>query len=118
MSKAKVKKTNLIDQTKTYSHKIFLANLGLYGKVYEEGKSLADKTSSKYKTISSKNSELFEDLIARGEKVQNNLIETVKKAKDEQMSSIEVKVKSLRESFAKASKSLIPTKTIASDKAA
>jgi len=117
MSKAKVTKTNLLDQTKTYSHKIFLANLGMYGKVFEESKALADKSVSKYKNLTSKNSELLEDLIARGEKVQSSMIESVKKAKNEQMSSIEGRVKSLRENLVKAKDAIIPAKKAADEKA-
>ena len=117
MSKAKVTKTNLLDQTKTYSHKIFLANLGVFGKVYEESKLLADKSLNKYKDITSKNSEMLEDLIARGEKVQSSMIETVKKAKNEQMTTIEVRVKSLRANLSKAKDAIVPAKKVETEKA-
>ncbi len=101
-------KTNVLETAKSTAHNVFLANLGFYGKVYEQGQDLykqtgekLKQTEEKYKELLGKRSEIFEDLIKRGEVVQKDAVETFEKVKTEQKSALDERLEAMRGSFEK-----------------
>ena len=67
---------------------IFLATLGLYGKIYEQGTDLSSQ-------ISDKTQHVFNDLVSRGEKLERQA-----KKKYSQL-KIEDRIENIRNNFAK-----------------
>jgi hypothetical protein len=79
-----------IEKTNTLAKDLFLANLGLAGKVFEQSQDLLKQTEAKFKETEgkvkdtySKRNELFDSLIARGEKVQSSTISKFEESKIE-----------------------------------
>lgn len=84
------------EKTNTLVKDMFLANLGLAGKVFEQSQDLLKQTEAKlketetkFKDAYSKRTELFESLIARGEKVQSDTFTKFEESKTELTSKIE-----------------------------
>lgn len=78
-----------IEKTNPLAKDLFLANLGLAGKVFEQSQDLFKQTEGKVKDAYSKRTELFENLIARGEKVQSSTISKFEESKTELTGKIE-----------------------------
>lgn len=68
--KTESKVVELREQATTAIRKAYLANLGLYGKLYEEGQERIESLKAARGDLRSKSTELFEELVARGEKLQ------------------------------------------------
>lgn len=75
MSEAK----NTVEKASGLAKDLFLANLGLAGKAYEQGVDFVKFTESKYKETESKlkdtyskRNEIFDGLVERGQKVQDD----------------------------------------------
>ena len=70
--KTESKVVELREQSTTAVRKAYLANLGLYGKLYEEGQERIESLKTARVDLRSKSTELFEELVARGEKLQSD----------------------------------------------
>lgn len=116
---------NTVEKASGLAKDLFLANMGLAGKAYEQGVDFVKATEGKYKDTEtklkdtySKRNEIFDGLVERGQKVQDDAkaqfesrtseikskIEDTKsqaKAKFESLKSesIEARVKELRETL-------------------
>jgi hypothetical protein len=84
-----------VEKTNTLAKELFLANLGLAGKVIEDGQDLIKQTEAKFKEtevkvkdIYSKRSELFTGLVARGEKVQSEAVSKFEETKTQAVSKL------------------------------
>ncbi len=107
MSKTE-EKASVLEQAKSTARNVFLANLGFYGKVYEQGQELVKQTEEKYKEteekakgLIEKREEIFEGLVKRGEEVQSQALETLEKVKSEQKSALDERLQTMRGSFEK-----------------
>ncbi|WP_269620137.1 hypothetical protein [Zhongshania sp. BJYM1] len=85
-----------IEKANALAKDVFLANLGLAGKVFEQSQELLKQTEAKLKETESKckdayskRNEFFDSLVARGEKVQSDTISMVKDSKTQFTSKIE-----------------------------
>ncbi|CAA0103495.1 Uncharacterised protein [Zhongshania aliphaticivorans] len=85
-----------IEKASAIAKDVFLANLGLAGKVFEQSQDLLKQTEaklketeSKYKDAYSKRNELFDSLVARGEKVQSDTLTKFEESKTQLTSKIE-----------------------------
>lgn len=86
MSEVKTK----IEKAGDLAKDVFLAQLGLAGKAYEQAESMVKKTEEKYKETETKlkdtynkREEIFNGLIARGEKVQSDAKAKLEESKTE-----------------------------------
>jgi hypothetical protein len=119
-----------IEKANALAKEVFLANLGLAGKVFEQSQDLLKQTEAKLKETESKckdayskRNEFFDSLVVRGEKVQSDTLskiedgksQVVSKFKDtkaqaiakfeelksESNAAVEGQIKTLREGFEK-----------------
>jgi len=85
-----------IEKANALAKDVFLANLGLAGKIFEQSQDLLKQTEAKLKETESKckdayskRNEFFDSLVARGEKVQSDTIAKFEEGKTELSSKIE-----------------------------
>ncbi|MDF1692573.1 MAG: hypothetical protein P1U47_09385 [Zhongshania sp.] len=85
-----------IEKANALAKEIFLANLGLAGKVFEQSQDLfkqteakLKETESKCKDAYSKRNEFFDSLVVRGEKVQGDVVSKFETSKTQLTSKIE-----------------------------
>lgn len=76
-TQAKTQTQTTFEKANAVARDLFLANLGLYGKAFEQSQEFYNKTQASYKQAGDKVQELvgkrekiFADLVKRGEKVQ------------------------------------------------
>lgn len=94
----------LTEKAGTLARNVYLANLGLYGKLYEQGQDLYKQTEQKYRQTGEKARELygkrekiFNDLVKRGEEVQSQAKETFEKVTTEQRKALDERFEKLKE---------------------
>ncbi|MFT4918057.1 MAG: hypothetical protein ACI8RU_000670 [Zhongshania aliphaticivorans] len=85
-----------IEKANALAKEVFLANLGLAGKVFEQSQEVFKQTEAKIKETEtkakdaySKRNEFFDSLVARGEKVQNDAVSKFESSKTQVTSKIE-----------------------------
>jgi hypothetical protein len=85
-----------IEKANALAKELFLANLGLAGKVFEQSQDLLKQTEAKLKETESKckdayskRNELFDSLVTRGEKVQSDTLSKFEESKTQLTSKIE-----------------------------
>ena len=85
-----------IEKANALAKDVFLANLGLAGKIFEQSQDLLKQTEAKLKETESKckdayskRNEFFDSLVTRGEKVQSDTIAKFEEGKTELSSKIE-----------------------------
>lgn len=85
-----------IEKANALAKEVFLANLGLAGKVFEQSQDLLKQTEAKLKETESKckdayskRNEFFDSLVARGEKVQSDTLSKFEESKIQLTSKIE-----------------------------
>ena len=133
-----------IEKANALAKEVFLANLGLAGKVFEQSQEMLKQTEAKLKETEtkakdaySKRNEFFDGLVARGEKVQSDAVskfessksEAIAKFKDtkaqalakfeelksESNTAVEAQLKTLRDGFEKAKSKVSRTSAEASE---
>lgn len=116
MSKTE-EKANVLETAKTTARNVFLANLGFYGKVYEQSQELysqagekAKANQEKAKELYGKRGEIFEGLVKRGEEVQSSAVETFEKVKTEQKTALDERLEGMRGSFEKLKETVLSRK--------
>ncbi|GAA4091953.1 hypothetical protein [Zhongshania borealis] len=85
-----------IEKANAIAKELFLANLGLAGKVFEQSQEMLKQTEAKIKETEtkakdaySKRNEFFDGLVARGEKVQSDAVSKFETSKTQVTSKIE-----------------------------
>ncbi|WP_373084708.1 hypothetical protein [Zhongshania sp.] len=85
-----------IEKANALAKELFLANLGLAGKVFEQSQEVLKQTEAKLKETEtkakdaySKRNEFFDGLVARGEKVQSDAVSKFESSKTQVTSKIE-----------------------------
>lgn len=85
-----------IEKANALAKDVFLANLGLAGKVFEQSQDLLKQTEAKLKETESKckdayskRNEFFDSLVVRGEKVQSDTLSKFEESKIQLTSKIE-----------------------------
>lgn len=88
-------KTNFVEKANTVAKDVFLAQLGLAGKAFEQSQELAKlteekikATEAKYKDLYAKRNEIFEGLVSRGEQVQSSAIAKFEESKEQVVAKI------------------------------
>lgn len=79
-----------IEKANALAKEVFLANLGLAGKVFEQSQEVLKQTEAKIKETEtkakdaySKRNEFFDSLVARGEKVQSDAVSKFESSKSQ-----------------------------------
>lgn len=114
MSKKQAETQTTFEKANAVARDLFLANLGLYGKAFEQGQEFYTKTQASYKQagekvqdIVSKREKIFADLVKRGEQVQadaqakfEELSAKPKTLVEEQVEAVKSSVEKLKERVA------------------
>lgn len=92
MSDAKI---SFVEKANTVAKDVFLAQLGLAGKAFEQSQELVKvtegkikETEAKYKELYAKRGEIFEGLVNRGEKVQSDAVAKFEESKEQVVSKL------------------------------
>lgn len=108
MSKKQAQAKTSFEKANDVAREVFLAQLGLVGKAYEQGQEAFSKTQASYKDASSrvqslveKRTEIFADLVKRGEKVQSDAQNRFDELTAKQKSLVEDQVAAVKSSVEK-----------------
>ena len=85
-------KPNVSDKAGEIAKNIWLAGLGAYGKALDQAQDRLDKASKEPPR-------LFKDLVAKGEALEDEVKETISTAKESSTSSVEERIRKVRENF-------------------
>lgn len=85
-------KPNVSDKAGEIAKNIWLAGLGAYGKALDQAQDRLDKAGKEPPR-------LFRDLVAKGEALEDEVKETISSAKESGTSSVEERIRKVRENF-------------------
>jgi polyhydroxyalkanoate synthesis regulator phasin len=85
-------KPNVSDKAGEIAKNIWLAGLGAYGKALDQAQDRLDK-------VGKEPPRLFKDLVAKGEAFEDEVKETITHAKESSTSSVEERIRKVRENF-------------------
>jgi hypothetical protein len=95
-SKAK-KDENLASRAGSLAHELFLANLGLCGKLYEQSQEVYQQATDRYRKVYNNRGKIFNQLVKRGEKVQKDAVNQFERIKEERKVALEQRWTQARE---------------------